>query len=91
MTNGNPDTPQWRLYTGWTLVLLGCLAPFLIPAILASPLSATQKAALSAIMALGLPEILIFLALPLLGKERIKSFFVRIKAFFSRARWFRRR
>ncbi len=91
VTQIDSDIPKWRLYTGWTLVLLGCAAPFFIPAVLASPLSAAQKAALSAVMALGLPEILILLALPLLGNEWIKSFFAHIKAFFSRERWIRRR
>jgi hypothetical protein len=75
MTEHKPDIARWRLYAGWTLVGLGCASPLLVPAILRSPLSAGVKAALSALTAFGLPEILILLALPLLGKERIQALF----------------
>lgn len=84
MAASNCDIAKWRLYAGWTLVTLGCAAPFLIPLILAAPLSATAKAGLSALMAFGLPEVLILLALPLLGKERIKAFFAPVRAFSSK-------
>ena len=69
----------WRLYLGWTLVALGCAAPLLIPLILRAPLSLGAKAALSALTAFGLPEILVLLALPLIGKDRIQALFRRLK------------
>lgn len=87
MTDSQADVSKWRLYAGWTLVVLGCAAPLLIPVILTtSRLSVTAKAGLSTLLAFGLPEILILLALPLLGKERIKAFFAPIKALFRRSR-----
>jgi hypothetical protein len=86
VTKADPDIAKWRLYAGWTLVVLGCAAPLFIPLILTAPLSVTAKAGLSALMAFGLPEVLILSAFPLLGKERIKALFVRIKVFFTPAR-----
>jgi hypothetical protein len=86
VTKAGPDNPKWRLYAGWTLVVLGCAAPLFIPLILTAPLSVAAKAGLSALMAFGLPEVLILSAFPLLGKERINALFAQIKAFFIRAR-----
>lgn len=78
------DIGPWRLYFGWALVILGCGSPLLVPFILNSTLPAGAKAVLSALVAFGLPELLILSALPVLGRERLKAFFASIKKLLGR-------
>lgn len=77
------DISPWRLCLGWALVALGCAAPLLIPLILRAPWSGGVKAALSALAAFGLPEILLLLAIPVLGKERLQGLVRSVKTALS--------
>ena len=67
-----PTDSQWRVKLGFALVAAGLLVPLTIPLVWATPLSIPAKAALSTFLAVGLPELLLLAALPVLGKRRLQ-------------------
>ena len=60
--------PTVRLYVGGTIFVAGFLAPLLIPLVAASSLSAGLKAAVSGLLALGIPELGMLVAVAVMGK-----------------------
>lgn len=61
-----------RLYVGGAVFIAGFTAPLLIPLVTQSSLSTEWKAALAGLLALGIPEIFMFVAVAILGKEGYK-------------------
>ncbi len=70
---------RWRVALGFALVVAGCFAPFTIPIVWMTELSTSAKVSLSAFLAFGMPELLIFAALPVLGRKRLKSCWISLK------------
>ncbi|HFD2319444.1 TPA: transporter suffix domain-containing protein, partial [Legionella pneumophila] len=83
---------RFRFYLGIILLILAIVCPLLIPLIVQSNFSVLIKGFLSSILVFGLPEVLIVLAIALLGKEvyglleqKIKNILFKEKV--SRARY----
>lgn len=66
-----PTISTLRLWVGFGLVVSACVVPLLIPLVWMLDLSTAVKASLSALMALGLPEVLVVAAVPVLGRRRL--------------------
>jgi len=72
----NPDDiardirpPKGRLITGAVIFVTGFIAPVFIPVVLASGLPEWWIAAISGVLALGIPELFMVIAVAILGKE----------------------
>ena len=65
----NSRTNRWRTVLGTSLFVLGCVLPLFIPLLYLLPLNGWWLGALTALFALGLPELLWFLAALLIGKD----------------------
>lgn len=64
-----PPVGKVRLFTGGALFIGGFLSPLLIPLVTQSDLPSKWKAFLSTGLAVGLPEVGMFLAVAVLGKQ----------------------
>ncbi len=73
MKDGNPISaappPQGRLTLGGVIFVVGLLCPLSIPWVVGSGLPAGWKAALSALLLLGIPELMMLVAAAVLGKS----------------------
>lgn len=58
-----------RLAFGSTILVIGLLSPLLIPLVLASSWSASTKSILTGLLAFGIPEVLMLLAVAIMGKD----------------------
>ncbi len=58
-----------RIYGGSLVLLVGFLTPLLIPLVLATELSATIKSVVSGLLAFGVPELFMIIAVGIMGKE----------------------
>lgn len=67
-TQSQAEVPQGRLVLGSTIFVAGFLAPSLIPFVAASSLPTGWKTTISALLALGIPELGMLIAVALLGK-----------------------
>jgi len=80
-----PDTPDseqeqpaWRFKLGLAVLIVGSVSPLAIPLVAASKLPGEWKTILIGGLAVGIPEILTFVAIAIMGKagfERIKQYF----------------
>lgn len=77
-----PPVPTGRLYVGSTIFVAGFLAPLLIPLVAASSLPAGLKAALSGLLALGIPELGMLVAVAVMGKPGFEFLKARLGRFF---------
>lgn len=74
-TNIQPPSGS-RLYLGGAIFITGFLAPLAIPLVTASDFSTEMKAVISGVLALGIPEVFMLIAVAILGKsgfEYLKS------------------
>lgn len=62
-------TKHWRTILGTSLFVLGCVLPLFIPLLYLLPLNGWWLGALTALFALGLPELLWLLAALCIGRE----------------------
>ncbi len=67
-TQAQTAVPKGRLVVGGTIFVAGFLAPALIPLVAASSLPAGWKATLSGLLALGIPELGMLVAVAVMGK-----------------------
>lgn len=65
----SPSTSKGRLYGGATILIIGFLSPLLIPLVTSSNLSTGIKATLSGLLALGIPELFMLIAIGVMGKQ----------------------
>ncbi|HEY9114877.1 MAG TPA: hypothetical protein VIN10_09250 [Bacteroidales bacterium] len=68
--------PVVRLLTGGFIFILGLICPVFIPLVLITDLSAAAKTIFSGLLALGIPELLMLVAIAILGRpgyEYLKS------------------
>lgn len=63
----------WRFRLGVTLFILGLIFPVFIPLVLMIEMSAKLKAAVSGIMAFGIPELLWVVSAAVMGKEGFQT------------------
>ena len=63
------NPPKSRLILGGIVFILGFASPLLIPIVLASELSTAIKSTLSGLLALGIPELGMLIAVAILGKD----------------------
>ena len=69
MTEKIKKPPTNRLWTGATVLITGFLSPLLIPLVLSSSLSPSIKSIISGLLAFGIPEVFMLIAVAILGKE----------------------
>ena len=67
-TQAQTAVPKSRLVVGGTIFVAGFLAPALIPLVAASSLPTGWKATLSGLLALGIPELGMLVAVAVMGK-----------------------
>lgn len=60
--------PKGRLIMGGIIFILGFLSPLLIPLVIASDLTPVIKSLVSGLLALGIPELFMLIAVAILGK-----------------------
>jgi hypothetical protein len=63
-----PPPAGWRLNTGSALVILSLIAPVFIPLVTATDLAADLKTAIAGLLVLGIPQVLMVLAVVIVGK-----------------------
>jgi len=61
--------PMKKIIAGGSILIVGFLSPLLIPFVLATNWSDGLKAVLSGLLAFGIPEIFMFIAVAVMGKE----------------------
>lgn len=68
MDNGT-SISKGKLYGGATILIIGFMSPLLIPLVTLSNLSTGVKATLSGLLAFGIPELFMLIAIGVMGKE----------------------
>ncbi len=76
-----PPIPKSRLVVGGAIFVAGFLAPALIPLVAASSLPAGWKATLSGLLALGIPELGMLVAVAVMGKPGFEFLKARLGRF----------
>ena len=66
---GSGKPSKSRMIWGTIVLVTGFLSPLLIPLVLASELSSTLKSVFSGLLAFGIPEIFMLVAIGIFGKE----------------------
>lgn len=79
----NLDVPKNKLIAGSIILIVGFLAPLLIPFVTASDLSTTWKTTLSGLLALGIPELFMLIAIGVMGKPGYEFIKGKIIRFFK--------
>ena len=69
MCAGEAARAAWRFPLGVTILGVGFAAPLAIPLVTSSDLPTSWKTAISAALAIGLPEIMMLVAVAVMGKE----------------------
>ncbi len=65
----NPKSSKTKLTIGVVILVLGFFSPLLIPLVVASNLSTATKSIISGLLAFGIPELFMLLAIVVMGKE----------------------
>jgi len=76
--------PSWRFPAGVAIFGVGFAAPLAIPLVVASEMPAPWKTAISGVLAVGVPEVMMLLAAAVMGKEGFAELKRRIGRFFRR-------
>jgi hypothetical protein len=82
-TAGQPPR-GWRFRIGIIIFVVGFLSPLLIPVVAATDLPTTWKAAISGLLAAGIPEIFSIVAIAVMGKSGFNYIKARIFAFLKK-------
>ncbi len=77
----------FRYGTAISVLVVFQLAPLLIPIVWVTDLSVPMKSGLSALLALGIPEIGVLLAIALIGKAEVRRLWSRLKRCLRR-QWY---
>ena len=80
-TQTQTAVPKGRLVVGGTIFVAGFLAPALIPLVAASSLPSGWKAAISGLLALGIPELGMLVAVAVMGKPGFEFLKARLGRF----------
>ena len=76
--------PGWRFKIGIIIFVVGFLSPLLIPVVAATGLPTTWKAAISGVLAVGIPEVFSLVGIAVVGKSGFKYLKQRIFAFLRK-------
>jgi len=68
MTNA-PETSRSKLILGGVILVVGFMSPLLIPFVVGSDLAISYKKILSGLLAFGIPELFMLIAVAVMGKE----------------------
>ncbi len=72
-------TQEPKIFIGTTILVVGILSPLLIPLVLDSDLSDANKKILSGLLAFGVPELFMLIAVAVMGKHGYE--FIKAKVF----------
>ena len=64
-----PQIPQGRLILGVTILVVGFMSPLLIPFIASTSWSVAVKTTVSGLLAFGIPEVFMLVAVAVMGKQ----------------------
>jgi len=64
-----PKTSNTKLLIGTVILVVGFLSPLLIPLVVDSDMSGTYKKVLSGLLAFGIPELFMIIAVAVMGKQ----------------------
>ena len=78
MTNA-PETSRSKLILGGVILVVGFMSPLLIPFVVGSDLAISYKKILAGLLAFGIPELFMLIAVAVMGKEGYE--FIKEKAF----------
>ena len=67
--NAKVKPPMKKIFIGGSILIVGFLSPLFIPLVLSTSLSDGLKAILSGLLAFGIPEIFMIIAVAVMGKE----------------------
>ena len=85
MTAAKVQQPPGRRFTvGVVVFIVGFLSPLLIPVIAATNLSTKWKAAISAMLSVGIPEVFSIIAIALMGKSGFNYLKTKVFTFLKR-------
>jgi hypothetical protein len=68
MTNA-PETSRSKLILGGVILVVGFMSPLLIPFVVGSDLAISYKKVLSGLLAFGIPELFMLIAVAIMGKQ----------------------
>ena len=77
--NNTPETSNSKLILGVLILIVGFMSPLLMPLVIGSDLSVSYKNILSGLLAFGIPEIFMVVAVAVMGKQGYE--FIKEKAF----------
>lgn len=77
--NNTPEIPRSKLILGGFILVVGFMSPLLIPLVIGSDLPVSYKNLLSGLLAFGIPEIFMIIAVAIMGKQGFE--FIKGKAF----------
>jgi hypothetical protein len=80
----NQTSSKLKLKIGAVIMVVGFLSPLLIPVVVASNLSASVKTVISGLLAFGIPEIFMLLAVVVMGKQGFEYIKNKVKTFLKR-------
>jgi hypothetical protein len=64
-----PETSKSKLILGGVILVVGFISPLLIPFVVGSDLAITYKKILAGLLAFGIPELFMLIAVAVMGKE----------------------
>ena len=85
--DGTPEAAtgaRWRFPVGVTIFVAGFLAPAAIPLVLRSDLPTGWKTAISGVLAVGVPEVMMLAAAAVMGKQGFAVLKLRVGRFFRK-------
>lgn len=77
MTNNKPGTTNYRIIFGTVILVVGFMSPLLIPYVTGTDWSVGLKSTVSGLLAFGIPEIFMLLAVGIMGKQGYE--FIKLK------------
>ncbi len=77
--NNKPEIPKSKLILGGFILVVGFISPLLIPLVIGSDLPLSYKNILSGLLAFGIPEIFMIIAIAVMGKQGFE--FIKEKTF----------
>jgi len=69
MITGKPETSKSKLILGAVILVVGFMSPLLIPFVVGSDLSVSYKKIISGLLAFGIPELFMLIAVAVMGKD----------------------
>jgi hypothetical protein len=84
MTTNNPGTTNSRIIFGTVILIVGFMSPLLIPLVTGTDWSVGLKSIVSGLLAFGIPEVFMLLAVAIMGKPGYEFIKEKILRFLKR-------